>query len=361
MIKPLNKKLSNIGEISGPIQLDKYQAIESYDKTDSKELSMKVGEIFEVIDKQDNGWWMVTNDDKECGWVPGGFLKNLDDKSEDFPENIQMPKKSEQFIASSDFQGSKGEVSFRMGDKIEVIKKTFDGWWTVRVLSDGSTGLAPSSYLDMSSSGSNRSSNRSSPYRSQSPNNNVIKPNNNVIKPNNNDVIKSLNNDMLKPLNSASRFNNMQRGNRVQSMRNRAPPRKLNKPKISPPVIPPSGEIKLDYYGVQDFDSSMVPNGIDVKIDQKVTVLDKSGGDWWFLSIDGREGWAPASHVQRKKAPGPKKPANIPKPPPMRPNDVTTSLSTPPKIPAKGSNLAPKIPAKASNFPPKIPAKASPP
>merc|ERR1719354_678547 len=54
------------------------------------------------------------------------------------------------------------------------------------------------------------------------------------------------------------------------------------------------------------------------------------------------------------------KPASIPKPPPMRPNEVTTSISTPPKIPAKDSNLAPKIPAKNSNFPPKIPAKASP-
>merc|ERR1719354_1137022 len=54
------------------------------------------------------------------------------------------------------------------------------------------------------------------------------------------------------------------------------------------------------------------------------------------------------------------KPSNIPKPPPMRPNEVTTSISTPPKIPANDSNLAPKIPAKNSNFPPKIPAKASP-
>ena len=32
-------------------------------------------------------------------------------------------------------------------------------------------------------------------------------------------------------------------------------------------------------------------------------VLDKSGGDWWYMDVKGKEGWAPVSHVVVKKAP----------------------------------------------------------
>ena len=90
-----------------------------------------------------------------------------------------------------------------------------------------------------------------------------------------------------------------------------------------PPPLPPgpkiSSEPVYEYFTTALF-SGNVPGAISFKEDQKVKVneeklselpitrflfvlffqvLEKSPGDWWLIELDGKEGWAPASHVKR--------------------------------------------------------------
>jgi hypothetical protein len=83
--------------------LQQYRAIASYTKQDRKELSFQEGDIFEVVEKNDNGtspltpphtptpihaifsckphapgWWFVSNDADTQGWVPATFLEPLE-------------------------------------------------------------------------------------------------------------------------------------------------------------------------------------------------------------------------------------------------------------------------------------------
>ena len=52
--------------------------IESFEPEDSgsnsEELSVKVGDLVNVLVKTPNGWWFVQHDDRH-GWVPGTYLE----------------------------------------------------------------------------------------------------------------------------------------------------------------------------------------------------------------------------------------------------------------------------------------------
>lgn len=51
-----------------------YFAIKSYAAKDSDELSMNIGVVVEVIEKSDNGWWLVWYNE-QVGYVPSMFLR----------------------------------------------------------------------------------------------------------------------------------------------------------------------------------------------------------------------------------------------------------------------------------------------
>jgi len=107
------------------------------------------------------------------------------------------------------------------------------------------------------------------------------------------------------------------------------------KPKIPPPLPPPaasspSNEPLYEYVTVASFNST-VPNGIDLTKDQRVKVIEKSPGDWWFVNIDGKEGWAPATYIEKKfskkaAAEVPKVPSR-PKPPHKTRSNETSQIA----------------------------------
>lgn len=68
----------------------------------------------------------------------------------------QKPKKNHSFVALYDYQGRTNEdLSFRAGDKLEVLNASQEGWWYARLLLDsGSTrpgqklqGYIPANYV----------------------------------------------------------------------------------------------------------------------------------------------------------------------------------------------------------------------
>ena len=39
------------------------------------EISLRMGSVVEVVDKNENGWWLVQNEEGQTGWAPAGYLE----------------------------------------------------------------------------------------------------------------------------------------------------------------------------------------------------------------------------------------------------------------------------------------------
>ena len=66
-----------VEEISGPIVLERYVAVADYEKQKKNECDLTAGQMVEVIDKNQNGWWFVSLDNFNEGWVPATYLDPL--------------------------------------------------------------------------------------------------------------------------------------------------------------------------------------------------------------------------------------------------------------------------------------------
>lgn len=66
-----------VEEISGPMVLERYVAVADYEKLKKNECSLTAGQMVEVIDKNQNGWWFVSLDNFSEGWVPATYLEPL--------------------------------------------------------------------------------------------------------------------------------------------------------------------------------------------------------------------------------------------------------------------------------------------
>lgn len=66
-----------VEEISGPMVLERYVAMADYEKQKKNECSLTAGQMVEVIDKNQNGWWFVSLDNFSEGWVPATYLEPL--------------------------------------------------------------------------------------------------------------------------------------------------------------------------------------------------------------------------------------------------------------------------------------------
>ncbi|NWZ73797.1 SPD2B protein, partial [Acrocephalus arundinaceus] len=85
-------------------------------------------------------------------------------------------------------------------------------------------------------------------------------------------------------------------------MRQRPPPRRdltiprgLNLPK---PPVPP--QVEEEYYTIADFQTT-IPDGISFQAGMKVEVIEKNLSGWWYIQIEEKEGWAPATFIDKYK------------------------------------------------------------
>ncbi|ETE70160.1 Neutrophil cytosol factor 1, partial [Ophiophagus hannah] len=108
-----SKKIAT--DITGPIILQTYRVIADYEKNSSTEMAMKVGDMVDVVEKSESGWWFCQQKNKR-GWVPAAYLEPMDSPDE---AEEQEPNYAD-------------EISLKEGETIEVIHKLLDGWWVVR-------------------------------------------------------------------------------------------------------------------------------------------------------------------------------------------------------------------------------------
>ncbi|XP_039260716.2 uncharacterized protein LOC120336968 isoform X1 [Styela clava] len=333
----LNKE---IGEISGPLLLEQYVAIADYNSTQQKELTMTIGQKVEVIEKNENGWWFVSNDEGERGWVPGVYLEKPDGTVEDLVTNRAEPGQGEHYVTTNAYVAENSDdISFGAGVIVEVLQKNLEGWWLVSY--NGRQGNAPASYLEKShnwvpennkveiiSSIHDLKHRHSLPANSLSsiafPSQRIVNFSSSNSKPIPAEV-HSIPEEPKSPV-SPSYF----KEKTVQPPPKRSSVKRTNKRRpMAPPPLPPSAaaEPTYEYTTVASFDSN-IPDGISFKDDKKVEVLEKSPGGWWYVNIDGSEGWAPASYIEKKETkPKTIVPPSRPGPPKLLKNNSTNSFS----------------------------------
>ena len=96
------------------------------------------------------GWWFVSDEEGERGWVPGVYLEKRDGQTENlitkqaelghgrffsfFNTTFSYARvyTGEKYITTSKFNGDKDEVSFGAGVLVEVLQKNLEGWWYIR-------------------------------------------------------------------------------------------------------------------------------------------------------------------------------------------------------------------------------------
>lgn len=150
-------------EISGPIVLDTYRVIADFTKTSKHEINLHSGDLVEIVEKNQNGWWFCLFESKH-GWIPASYLEPLDTPEE--AEEADPNYEGELHVVSRSYKAEQDdEISLETGETIEVIHKLLDGWWVVRKGEE--TGHFPSMFLQRA--GKNVAFERTNPYGTKLP------------------------------------------------------------------------------------------------------------------------------------------------------------------------------------------------
>nr|XP_051699577.1 SH3 and PX domain-containing protein 2B isoform X2 [Oryctolagus cuniculus] len=276
-----------------PMVLEQYVVVANYQKQESSEISLSVGQVVDIIEKNESGWWFVSTAEEQ-GWVPATCLEGQDGVQDEF--SMQSEEEEKYTVIYPYTARDQDEMNLDRGAVVEVIQKNLEGWWKIRY--QGKEGWAPASYLKKSSG---------EPLPPKLGLSSAAHPG-------------ALDLDgVSRQQNAVGRekelLNNQRDGRfegrpgpegdakqRSPKMRQRPPPRRdmtiprgLNLPK---PPIPP--QVEEEYYTIAEFQTT-IPDGISFQAGLKVEVIEKNLSGWWYIQIEDKEGWAPATFIDKYK------------------------------------------------------------
>ena len=303
-------------------------------------LNFTGGESVEVVDKAPNGWWLGKIGGKE-GWIPSSYLgkrgKVKTSENGVSPQNQRQRDRPLQndskrctpsstnnseplapvsekasdvpatFVALADYDGDfEGSISFKEGQMVHVIEEEQDGWSYVKI--QGNEGWAPSSYLQASNS-----EKKTAPPRPAAPVG---------LQPGRKPMPLP-----VKPVTPASK----------QEPVSKKPDRPV-KPQVKPrvkmttPDVPQkpsrvetasaSEKIRKLCKALETF-SSGEGESLSFSKGDEFEYLEDSGSGWWLVKTrGGKQGWAPASYLEKinTKPKVPTKPTRLAKPAPPKEN-----------------------------------------
>ncbi|XP_066475836.1 SH3 and PX domain-containing protein 2A isoform X4 [Tiliqua scincoides] len=349
---------------SEPMILEQYVVVSNYEKQENSEISLQAGEVVDVIEKNESGWWFVSTSEEQ-GWVPATYLESQSGIRDDSEINMSKGGEEEKYVTIQPYTSQgKDEIGFEKGVTVEVIQKNLEGWWYIRYL--GKEGWAPASYLkkvkdDLSS----RKKNLTGPVEIIG---NIMEISNLLNKKSSSDKetqseIETAESHITKKeislpiLCSDSNGNAMVAQDKQVSklaqgspaiariapqraqisspnLRTRPPPRRESSLGFQLPKPPEPPSVEVEYYTIAEF-QSCISDGISFHGGQKAEVIDKNSGGWWYVQIGEKEGWAPASYIDKRKKPNlnrrtstltrPKVP---PPAPPNKPKDSEEGTAT---------------------------------
>ncbi|XP_057676450.1 SH3 and PX domain-containing protein 2B isoform X1 [Corythoichthys intestinalis] len=269
------------GTSADPLLLDQYVAVTDYEKQESSEISLRVGQVVEVIEKNESGWWFVSSEDAQ-GWVPATCLEAQDD-----PDDFALPgEEEEKYSVVYPYSArDQDEIDLERGMIVEVIQKNLEGWWKIRY--QGREGWAPASYL------------KKADIQSQKQAGGVAHASTNDL-----DGFSKQSQPIRETREGNQKENRLSffSDNKKFGLRQRPPPRRdLSIPRgTNLPKPPGPPQVEEEFYTIADFQTT-IPDGISFQAGVKVEVIEKNGSGWWYIQIDDQEGWAPATFIEKYK------------------------------------------------------------
>ncbi|KAM4636489.1 SH3 and PX domain-containing protein 2A isoform 3-T3 [Discoglossus pictus] len=369
---------------SEPMILEQYVVVSNYEKQENSEISLKAGELVDVIEKNESGWWFVSTAEEQ-GWVPATYLDSQSGTKDDSEINTsklgdvtkrrkahlrrldrrwtlggivnRQQSREEKYVTIQPYtcQG-KDEIGFEKGATVEVIQKNLEGWWYIRY--QGKEGWAPASYLKKAKDDLPcRKKNLAGPVEIIG---NIMEISNLLNKKTPNDKESQGGNDTEEPhitkkeislpiLCNDSNGNSMMTPEKQTSkvtpgspavariapqryeisspnLRMKPPPRRESSLGFQLPKPPEPPSVEVEYYTIAEF-QSCISDGISFHGGQKADVVEKNSGGWWYVQIGEKEGWAPSSYIDKRKKP------NL---------NRRTSTLTRPKVPPPAPPVKPK-------------------
>ncbi|XP_062976677.1 SH3 and PX domain-containing protein 2B isoform X2 [Elgaria multicarinata webbii] len=292
--EPIGKKRSG-GDLASadPMVLEQYVVVADYQKQESSEISLCAGQVVDIIEKNESGWWFVSTLDEQ-GWVPATCLEVQDGIQDEFS---MEPEEEEKYMVIYPYTArDQDEMNLDKGAVVEVIQKNLEGWWKIRF--QGQEGWAPASYLKKGSGDmfTPKQGSATSAHSYALDLDGISRQQNSTGR------------DKDGPNNQRDgRFDgrplpNVDLRRKSPKMRQRPPPRRdltiprgLNLPK---PPVPP--QVEEEYYTIADF-QTIIPDGISFQAGLKVEVIEKNLSGWWYIQIEEKEGWAPATFIDKYK------------------------------------------------------------
>ncbi|KFO32338.1 SH3 and PX domain-containing protein 2A [Fukomys damarensis] len=314
------------------------------------------------VDKQSiQGWWFVSTSEEQ-GWVPATYLEaqngTRDDSDISTSKSGEVSKRrkayqrrldrrwtlggmvnrqhsrEEKYVTVQPYASqSKDEIGFEKGVTVEVIRKNLEGWWYIRYL--GKEGWAPASYLKKAKDDlPSRKKNLAGPVEIIG---NIMEISNLLNKKASGDketpptegegseapvAKKEISLPILCNASNGSALGVPERTisrlaqgspavariapQRAQisspNLRTRPPPRRESSLGFQLPKPPEPPSVEVEYYTIAEF-QSCISDGISFRGGQKAEVIDKNSGGWWYVQIGEKEGWAPASYIDKRKKP----------------------------------------------------------
>nr|XP_057944220.1 SH3 and PX domain-containing protein 2B isoform X2 [Doryrhamphus excisus] len=280
--EPTGKKKSGDATSADPLLLDQYVAVTDYEKQESSEISLRVGQVVEVIEKNESGWWFVSSEDAQ-GWVPATCLEAQDD-----PDDFTFPGDEEEKYSVIYPYSARGqdEIDLERGMIVEVIQKNLEGWWKIRY--QGCEGWAPASYLKKADIQSQKQAAGAAAHASTNDLDGFSKQSHPV--------------NASRENQKENRLSIFSENNKKVGLRQRPPPRRdLSIPRgTNLPKPPGPPQVEEEFYTIADFQTT-IPDGISFQAGIKVEVIEKNGSGWWYIQIDDKEGWAPATFIDKYK------------------------------------------------------------
>ncbi|KFV72923.1 SH3 and PX domain-containing protein 2B [Struthio camelus australis] len=292
--EPIGKKKSGADSASvDPLVLEQYVVVADYQKQESSEISLCVGQVVDIIEKNESGWWFVSTSEEQ-GWVPATCLEAQDGVQDEL--SMQPDEEEKYTVIYPYIARDQDEINLDKGAVVVVIQKNLEGWWKIRY--QGQEGWAPASYLKKGNGEvfSQKLGSGSSTHSCALDLDGISRQQNAANREK--DGLASQRDGRFdsRPLPNAD----IRR--KSPKMRQRPPPRRdltiprgLNLPK---PPVPP--QVEEEYYTIADFQTT-IPDGISFQAGMKVEVIEKNLSGWWYIQIEEKEGWAPATFIDKYK------------------------------------------------------------
>ncbi|KAM9365068.1 SH3 and PX domain-containing protein 2A-like isoform 2-T2 [Pholidichthys leucotaenia] len=360
-------------DASDPMLLDQYVVVANYEKQEPAEISLQAGEVVDVIEKSESGWWFVSTAEEQ-GWVPATYLNSHSGTRDDLELGASKAGEEEKYITVQPYTSQgKDEIGFEKGVIVEVIQKNLEGWWFIRY--QDKEGWAPASYLkkvkdDLSprkkpvtgpveiignimeiSNLLNKKALSEKDVQTEGVSESplvgrkeislpILCADSSIVNVSQDGKSKG---EPASPAVARIAPHRIEIGSPI--LRQKPPPRRDATLGLQLPSPPEPPTVEAEYYTIADF-QSCISDGISFNGGQKAEVIEKNSGGWWYVQIGEKEGWAPCSYIDKRKKPNLNRRTSTlcrPKvPPPAPPVKKQDSVETAP--PSSPGSEAPESP-----------------